>query len=75
VRNRKVYQDRFAEEQVKNLKIYTDQLESDQLKLRHFKHDYKNLLFSLKTVVDEQDHKAMNQALDKLENYSDGLFE
>ncbi|CAJ2230518.1 hypothetical protein [Companilactobacillus paralimentarius] len=75
VRNRKVYQDRFAEEQVKNLKIYTDRLESDQLKLRHFKHDYKNLLFSLKTVVDEQDNIAMNQALDKLENYSDGYLD
>ncbi|HIY93346.1 GHKL domain-containing protein [Companilactobacillus sp. HBUAS56275] len=71
VRNRKAYQDKFAEEQVKNLKIYTDQLESDQLKLRHFKHDYKNLLFSLKTVVDEQDYDAMNLALKKLENYSD----
>ncbi|WP_054642934.1 GHKL domain-containing protein [Companilactobacillus kimchii] len=74
LRNHKAYQDKFAEEQVKNLKIYTDQLESDQLKLRHFKHDYKNLLFSLKTVVDEQDNIAMNQALDKLENYSDGYL-
>lgn len=74
VRNRKAYQDKFAEEQVKNLKIYTDQLESDQLKLRHFKHDYKNLLFSLKTVVDEQDYSAMNQALNKLENYSDSYL-
>lgn len=67
----RVYQDKFSEEQVKNLKIYTDQLEKDQLKLRHFKHDYKNLLFSLKTVADEQDYDAMNQALDNLENYSD----
>ncbi|GEO64736.1 hypothetical protein LNA01_19190 [Companilactobacillus nantensis] len=51
--------------------MYTDQLEKDQLKLRHFKHDYKNLLFSLKTVAAEQNYDAMNQALDNLENYSD----
>lgn len=70
-RQNRVYRDRFAEEQVKNLKMYTDQLERDQLKLRHFKHDYKNLLFSLKTVADQHDTKAMNQALDNLENYSD----
>ena len=70
-RQNKVYRDRFAQEQVQNLKMYTDQLEKDQLKLRHFKHDYKNLLFSLKTVADEQDYTAMNQALDNLENYSD----
>lgn len=70
-RQLKIYRDRFSEEQVKNLKMYTDQLEHDQLKLRHFKHDYKNLLFSLKTVAAEQDYTAMNQALDNLENYSD----
>lgn len=70
-RQRKIYRDRFSEEQVKNLKMYTDQLEKDQLKLRHFKHDYKNLLFSLKTVAAEQNYDAMNQALDNLENYSD----
>ena len=70
-RQRKVYRDRFSEEQVKNLKLYTDQLEHDQLKLRHFKHDYKNLLFSLKSVAEQQNYELMNQALDNLENYSD----
>jgi len=73
-RQRRIYQDKFAEEQVKNLKLYTDQLEHDQLKLRHFKHDYKNLLFSLKTVAHDQNYAAMNQALDDLENYSDGYL-
>ena len=73
-RQNKVYRDRFSTEQVKNLKIYTDQLEQDQLKLRHFKHDYKNLLFSLKSVAEEQDYNAMNQALDNLENYSDSYL-
>lgn len=70
-RQKRIYQDKLAQEQVKNLKLYTDQLEHDQLKLRHFKHDYKNLLFSLKTVADEENYDAMNQALDKLESYSD----
>lgn len=70
-RQKRIYQDHFAQEQVQNLKIYTDQLERDQLKLRHFKHDYKNLLFSLKSVAEQEDYSAMNQALDKLENYSD----
>jgi len=71
---KKIYQDKLAEEQIINLKVYTDQLESDQLKLRHFKHDYKNLLFSLKTVADEHDYDAMNTALNNLENYSDGYL-
>lgn len=70
-RQKKIYRDKFAQEQVKNLKLYTDQLERDQLKLRHFKHDYKNLLFSLQTVAENEDYDAMNQALNKLENYSD----
>lgn len=70
-RQNRVYRDRFAAEQVKNLKLYTDQLEHDQLKLRHFKHDYKDLLFSLRTVADEQNYVEMNQALDNLESYSD----
>ena len=74
-RQNRVYRDRFAEEQVKNLKLYTDQLEHDQLKLRHFKHDYKNLLFSLKTVADEKNYDEMNQALDNLENYSDDYLD
>jgi len=74
-RKRKVYQDKFSEEQVKSLKIYTDQLEHDQLKLRHFKHDYKNLLFSLKTVASEKNYSAMNQALSDLENYSDDYLQ
>jgi len=55
----KIYQNNLAEKQIINLKVYTDQLEKDQLKLRHFKHDYKNLLFGLKTVTDEQDYDAM----------------
>lgn len=70
-KRQEIYQDQFSKEQVHNLKLYTDQLESDQLKLRHFKHDYKNLLFSLKTVVQEKSPQAINQALDNLENYSD----
>jgi hypothetical protein len=74
-RQRKINQNRFSEEEIKNLKIYTDKLEQDQLKLRHFKHDYKNLLFSLKTVADEHDGTAINQALDRLENYSDSYLD
>ncbi|WP_442886001.1 hypothetical protein [Companilactobacillus sp. HBUAS59544] len=70
-KRQQTYQDRFSTEQIKNLKMYTDQLETDQLKLRHFKHDYKNLLFSLKTVVQTKDTQKINEAINKLENYSD----
>lgn len=70
-KRQQTYQDRFSTEQIKNLKMYTDQLEADQLKLRHFKHDYKNLLFSLKTVVQTKDTQKINEAINKLENYSD----
>lgn len=74
-KHQQIYQDRFSTEQIKNLKMYTDQLEADQLKLRHFKHDYKNLLFSLKTVVQTKDAKKINDAIGKLENYSDDYLD
>ncbi|WP_125588269.1 sensor histidine kinase [Companilactobacillus jidongensis] len=69
-----LYQQQLSEEQFKNLKMYTDQLERDQLSVRKFKHDYENLLLSLRTVADSASDNALIESLNKFESYSDDYF-
>ncbi|WP_164506082.1 sensor histidine kinase [Companilactobacillus insicii] len=73
-RQKNLYQQQLSEEQFKNLKMYTDQLERDQLSLRKFKHDYENLLLSLRTVADSDNNNALLESLNKFETYSDDYF-
>ncbi|MER2130802.1 MAG: GHKL domain-containing protein [Carnobacterium inhibens] len=63
------YDRRLVTEQLKNLKMYTDQLEENQKKLRKFKHDYRNLVLSLRTTLTEQPNN-IRQALDLFEEYT-----
>ena len=49
--------------------MYTDQLEENQKKLRKFKHDYRNLVLSLRTTLTEQPNN-IRQALDLFEEYT-----
>lgn len=49
--NKKIRQDKLSLQQINDLKIYTQQLESSQRGLRKFKHDYQNMLLSLKLSV------------------------
>lgn len=44
------FEKQFKEQELIHLKKYTDQLEQSQEKLNKFKHDYKNLLLSLKEI-------------------------
>lgn len=73
-RQKTLYQQQLSEKQLKNLKTYTDQLERDQLSLRKFKHDYENLLLSLRTVADSDNNHALLESLNKFEAYSDDYF-
>lgn len=49
-------------------KIYTEYLEKEEDKLRAFRHDYKNMLNSLKISIQNQ---SADQALIDLENYTE----
>ncbi|APX71647.1 GHKL domain-containing protein [Companilactobacillus allii] len=73
-RQKTIYQQQLSQEQLKNLKTYTDQLEIDQLNLRKFKHDYENMLLSLRTIADSKQNDEWNASLDKFENYSNNYF-
>lgn len=55
--------------ELENLKKYTLQLESEQRRLLKFKHDYKNILFSLKESAEDNNEAFLNQ-LTSLETYS-----
>lgn len=49
-------------------KVYTEYLEKEEDKLRAFRHDYKNMLNSLKISIQD---KLADQAIIKLENYTE----
>jgi len=65
------YKNNLVKEQTKNLKLYTDQLEHDQLKLRRFKHDYKNLLHSLEIDIHNHNYDNLSNSLNEMNDYSD----
>lgn len=56
--------------QLETLQEYTDLLESEQLKLRKFKHDYKNMMLVLKASINPHNNEAFI-AIDEFEDYSD----
>lgn len=69
------YTRELTKEQLKNLKMYTDQLEHDQIKLRSFERNYKGVIAGLRNVATDGDYQEMQQALGKLEDYSDSYFD
>ena len=64
------YKHKLSQQQLVDLKRYTDQLEENQQKLRKFKHDYENLLLSLKDVVVAGQNEEAIQSIGELEKYS-----
>ena len=70
--SRKIRQDKLSLQQIKDLKIYTQQLESSQRSLRKFKHDYQNMLLSLKLSAKKNHDKEL---IDKLAEYSSKTLE
>lgn len=70
--NKKIRQDKLSLQQINDLKIYTQQLESSQRSLRKFKHDYQNMLLSLKLSAKKSHDKEL---IDKLAEYSSKALE
>lgn len=70
--NKKIRQDKLSLQQINDLKIYTQQLESSQRGLRKFKHDYQNMLLSLKLSAKKSHDKEL---IDKLAEYSSKILE
>ncbi|MFD3388686.1 GHKL domain-containing protein [Ligilactobacillus salivarius] len=70
--SKKIRQDKLSLQQIKDLKIYTQQLESSQRSLRKFKHDYQNMLLSLKLSAKKSHDKEL---IDKLAEYSSKTLE
>ena len=70
--NKKIRQDKLSLQQINDLKIYTQQLESSQRSLRKFKHDYQNMLLSLKLSAKKNHDKEL---IDKLAEYSSKTLE
>lgn len=65
--SKQIQQKKLQLQEKKDLLFLIQNLEENQLKLRRFKHDYQNLLNSLKLSAIHGDNQAL---LDKLENYS-----
>ena len=65
--SRQIQQKKLQLQEKKDLLFLIQNLEENQSKLRRFKHDYQNLLNSLKLSAIHGDNQAL---LDKLENYS-----
>ena len=70
--SKKIRQDKLSLQQIKDLKTYTQQLESSQRSLRKFKHDYQNMLLSLKLSAKKSHDKEL---IDKLAEYSSKTLE
>ncbi|MBC8743762.1 GHKL domain-containing protein [Lactobacillus sp. Marseille-P7033] len=65
--SRQIQQKKLQLQEKKDLLFLIQNLEENQSKLRRFKHDYQNLLNSLKLSAIHGDNQAL---LDKLESYS-----
>ncbi|WP_164505023.1 GHKL domain-containing protein [Companilactobacillus hulinensis] len=70
----KKYHQALIEEQINNLEIYTQSLESEQKKLREFKHDYRNMLISLRGQAEQINDNDFLDELNKFEDYSNDYF-
>lgn len=62
----------IIEEKSKNLELYTQSLEQEQLKLRKFKHDYKNMIVSLRSFTSQI--PELDDTINKFEDYSGNYF-
>lgn len=71
LRSRQRYESKLEKQHLDNLQTYTKQLEQNQLKLRKFKHDYKNILLSITELAKEGDNEGLILYLSKLKLYSD----
>ncbi|MGY3749650.1 sensor histidine kinase [Vagococcus acidifermentans] len=74
VKQKDKYEQQLKEQELSHLKKYTDKLEQSQERLRKFRHDYKNLLLSLKETVDINADADFADKIQELEVYSDAYL-
>ncbi|SLM87213.1 Histidine kinase of the competence regulon ComD [Vagococcus fluvialis bH819] len=68
------YENLLYKNQLDSLKNYTEQLEEDYQSTRKFKHDYKNMLLSLRINVENQNYGELTTFLNELDDYSEKYF-
>ncbi|EOH87369.1 sensor histidine kinase [Enterococcus villorum] len=73
-KQKKIFEEKFLREQLEHLKLYAGYLEKNQEKLRRFKHDYKNLLFSLREAALNNRADLVIEQIDLLSDYSENCF-
>ncbi|GEL66775.1 sensor histidine kinase [Marinilactibacillus psychrotolerans] len=73
-KQKETYEQRLKEQELIYLKRYTDQLEQSQEKLNKFKHDYKNLLLSLKEISYLKKDIDFSKQVHELDKYSNHYF-
>ncbi|MBL1231045.1 GHKL domain-containing protein [Enterococcus sp. BWB1-3] len=70
IRQREQYEQQLKRKELVYLKKYTDSLEKDQEKFAKFRHDYKNLLLSLKEIANQNHDSLLEKEIKELEIYS-----
>lgn len=70
----KKYQDQLLQQELASLRRYTDSLERQDHDLAVFRHDYKNLLLSLKASAATDNAGALLTQIAGLEDYSEQFF-
>ncbi|HFN1621681.1 TPA: ATP-binding protein, partial [Enterococcus faecium] len=70
IRQREQYEQQLKRKELVYLKKYTDSLEKDQEKFARFRHDYKNLLLSLKEIANQNHDSILEKEIKELEIYS-----
>ncbi len=67
IRQREQYEQQLKRKELVYLKKYTDSLEKDQEKFARFRHDYKNLLLSLKEIANQNHDSILEKEIKELE--------
>lgn len=70
-KQKEIFKNINLQKQFSDFKTYTIQLEKNQLELQKFKHDYKNLILSLKKITKDSSPEEIEKQINALEDYSE----
>lgn len=70
IKQKERYEQKIKNQELIYLKKYTDSLEKDQEQSARFRHDYKNLILSLKEKAEFSQDIALKEKIESLEHYS-----
>lgn len=74
VRQKENYEKQLKIQELDHLQKYTEQLEKDQERLAKFRHDYKNLLLSIKELSSLNKNEELAVQILQLEDYSNNYI-